>query len=166
MTEQPPDLFCSDWCGLVWRLQLFSAVFFDRKEPIMLPRQRAKRAFTLVELLVVITIIGILIALLLPAVQAAREAARMSQCANNIKQLALGCLNHESHTKRFPTGGWAACWTGDADRGTDWRQPGGCVYNLLPFIEQRRCTNLGAGLSYGGIRRITTRRSASQTVNE
>jgi len=64
-----------------------------------------KRGFTLVELLVVITIIGILIALLLPAVQAAREAARRLQCTNNEKQLALGCLGHESATGRFPTGG-------------------------------------------------------------
>jgi prepilin-type N-terminal cleavage/methylation domain-containing protein len=105
--------------------------------------------FTLVELLVVITIIGILIALLLPAVQAAREAARITQCANNVKQLALGCLTHESVTKRFPTGGWGFAYTGDPDRGNDWRQPGGWLYNILPFIEQHALHDLGAGLPLG-----------------
>jgi len=89
-----------------------------------------------VELLVVITIIGILIALLLPAVQAAREAARQVQCTNNLKQIALGCLQHEERTGMFPSSGWGYKWTGDADRGVGRRQPGGWIFQILPYIEQ------------------------------
>jgi prepilin-type N-terminal cleavage/methylation domain-containing protein len=67
---------------------------------------RRKRGFTLVELLVVIAIIGILVALLLPAIQSAREAARRTQCVNNLKQIGVAVLNHESTKRYFPFGRW------------------------------------------------------------
>jgi len=99
--------------------------------------------FTLVELLVVIAIIGILIALLLPAVQAAREAARRTQCANQLKQIALGCLSHESAHRYMPTGGWEWRWVGDPDAGFGVSQPGGWFYNILPYIEQQAIFDMG-----------------------
>ena len=85
--------------------------------------QHKRRGFTLIELLVVIAIIAVLIALLLPAVQAAREAARRSQCVNNLKQIGLGVMNYESSNISLPPG------TKFQDLGT-W-----CMF-ILPFIEQ------------------------------
>lgn len=64
-----------------------------------------------------------------------------------MKQLALGCLNHESAMKRLPTNGWGFAWTGEADRGSGQRQPAGWIYNILPFIEEATLHGMGAGLS-------------------
>jgi prepilin-type N-terminal cleavage/methylation domain-containing protein len=96
-----------------------------------------RRGFTLVELLVVIAIIGVLVALLLPAVQAARESARRSQCQNNLKQIGVGFLNHESTHKFLPCAGWSCLVVGDPLLGAGRKQPGGWMYQILPFIEQQ-----------------------------
>ena len=105
-----------------------------------------RRGFTLVELLVVIAIIGILIALLLPAVQAAREAARRIQCQNNLKQLALSFQVHHDAQKQFPSSGWGWRWQGESDRGFGKGQPGGWAFNILPYIEQSALRDLTKGL--------------------
>lgn len=104
--------------------------------------RRFSPAFTLVELLVVITIIGILMSLLLPAVNAARETARQLQCKNNLRQLAIGMQNHATRNTWLPTGGWYN-WTGDPDRGFDRKQPGGWLYNVLPYVEQESLHDMG-----------------------
>jgi prepilin-type N-terminal cleavage/methylation domain-containing protein/prepilin-type processing-associated H-X9-DG protein len=100
--------------------------------------------FTLVELLVVITIIGILIALLLPAVQAAREAARRMQCVNNLKQIGLGLATYESTAGAFPMGVyWSSCPLGAANGKPDGTCGGrnGWTIGILPYIELQNTYN-------------------------
>jgi len=106
---------------------------------------RDRHGFTLVELLVVIAIIGILVALLLPAIQAAREAARRTQCGNQLKQLGLAAQNHVNAHGFFPSGGWGDMWVGSPDLGAGKNQPGGWPYQLLPYLEETLRRNAGRG---------------------
>src|SRR5262245_33762589 len=90
----------------------------------------ARTGFTLVELLVVIAIIGILVAFLLPAIQAAREASRRSQCQNNLKQIGLAVQNHHDARRAFPMGrdGWK-------QKAVSW------AFFLLPYMEETAIYN-------------------------
>lgn len=94
-----------------------------------------RKGFTLVEILVVIAIIGILMSLLFPAIQQAREAARVTECNNNIKQLSLGALHAEAVDQTFPGGGWGRKWIGDPDNSLGYQQPGSWYYSILPYVE-------------------------------
>ncbi len=96
---------------------------------------RALRGFTLVELLVVIAIIGVLMSLTLPAIQGARETARMTECMNKMKQLGTATSNYRSTWKQFPTGGWGPTWVGMPPYQME-KQPGGWIYQLLPYTEE------------------------------
>lgn len=111
----------------------------------MLVKRRNKspsRGFTLVELLVVIAIIGILVALLLPAVQAAREAARRMSCGNNLKQLSLACHNYHDTYKKLPPTTYDGQYSTNS-RGYSW------ITKVLPFIEQQPLYD-GIGINLGG----------------
>ncbi|MCE5268759.1 MAG: DUF1559 domain-containing protein, partial [Planctomycetaceae bacterium] len=100
------------------------------------PRSRYRRAFTLVELLVVITIIGTLMSLLMPAVQSAREAARRNTCLNNQKQLATAMLNFEAHRHCFP-GYVNPLQMVNSVAGSTITIPVAWVVPLLPYLEHR-----------------------------
>lgn len=101
----------------------------------MRTRLEARQGFTLVELLVVIAIIGVLVALLLPAVQAAREAARRMSCSNNIRQLALAMHNHHDTTGQFPVNQGGNQQYNSNNTGRSW------ITDILPYMEQNNLYN-------------------------
>lgn len=120
-------------------------------------RSCGQKGVSLVEVLVVLAVIGILIALLLPAVQAARESGRQTACKNNVKQLALAMQGHLNTYRQYPSNGWGHAWVGDPDRGSGKRQPGGWIYQLLPYVEQSGLRQMGRGQPAAEKRQQATR---------
>lgn len=110
------------------------------------PAISRRRAFTVTELLVSIAIMALLVALLLPAVQASREMARQTECRNHLRQMGLAVQNFESANGFYPSNGWGFLWIGDPDRGAGPRQPGGWIYQLLPYMDGDALVALGRGL--------------------
>jgi prepilin-type N-terminal cleavage/methylation domain-containing protein/prepilin-type processing-associated H-X9-DG protein len=100
------------------------------------PISNRSTAMTLIELLVVIAIIGVLLYLLLPAVQASRERARRTTCQNHLKQLAAAAHLHLDTHRFFPSGGWSGNYMADPNRGYGRDQPGGWLFSLLEYIEE------------------------------
>lgn len=117
---------------------------YMQKQKLITNAANGSSGFTLVELLVVIAIIAMLVTLLIPAVQSAREAARNLHCKNTLKQISLSALNYESANGHFPGDGWGWRWTGDPDRGSVDEQPGSWLYRVLPFTEAKEIWSMAS----------------------
>ena len=100
------------------------------------PTVTARQGLSLIELLVCLAIVGAVVSLLLPAVQAARESGREVSCQNNVRQLALAAHNHESSYRYLPSTGWGYSWVGMRDRGAGKQQPGSWLFAVMPYCEQ------------------------------
>lgn len=109
---------------------------------------RRRCGFTLVELLVVIAIIGVLVGLLLPAVQAAREAARRTQCINQLKQMGLAIQNYNSAFNEYPTGGTEP-WHDQGDADSRYGKGYGWMVQILPYVEDAVLQNVSKGYGQG-----------------
>ena len=118
-------------------------------------------AFTIIELLIVIVIVAMLLTLMAPAVQHVRESARDMDCSNRLRQIGIAIHAHEQAHKILPTNGWGYEWIGNPNRGFRRTQPGGWVYNILPYMEQSSVRDLGRGMVAGS---STQKKAALQMV--
>lgn len=104
-----------------------------------------RHAFTIVELLVSLGIIGLLLSLILPAITQVRSSARQTRCQNHLHQLGVAVHSFEAVHRFYPSNGWGFLWMGDPDRGVGPKQPGGWVYQSLRFLEAQPLAVLGQG---------------------
>src|SRR4249920_540671 len=105
----------------------------------------SRQGLSLIEVLIVIAVIGLLIQMALPAIQAAQEAAYRTHCQNNLRQLGMAAMHHHEIAKFYPSNGWGWSWVGDPDRGYGRRQPGSWAFSILPLIEEKNVYTTAAG---------------------
>lgn len=110
------------------------------------PMTHCRMAVTVIELIVVTAIAAGLMSLLLTAMQSARESSRKMKCQNNLKQIGIALLGHEAAFNRYPSNGWGYLWIGEPERGSGVQQPGGWIYNVLPFLEQQSIHDIPLGV--------------------
>jgi hypothetical protein len=101
--------------------------------------------------LIAISLVTAMTAILLPAIQSARESARMTGCRSNIAQLSKGMIEHETFHGYFPSGGWSPAWLGVAERSGDASQPGGWAFGVLPYIDEIGVRNSVADVPTAGM---------------
>lgn len=123
-----------------------------------------RHGFTLLEFLITITVISLLLALLLPAIQSARESGRRAQCQNNLKQIALALLVYHDSNGTFPCGGWGHEWVGVPERGVGREQPGGWIYCLLPHLDNASLHDLGSDATGDAATELYSRRLQTPVV--
>ncbi len=103
--------------------------------------------YSLIDTLMVMAILGLLLQLLLPAVQATRESARRMQCSSRLRQIGLAFHAHQQAKGHYPSGGWHFHWVGEPERGTGPSQPGSWAYNLLDYVGESELRRIGSGLT-------------------
>jgi prepilin-type processing-associated H-X9-DG protein len=108
-------------------------------------QRRHHSGFSLVDLVVVVVVLCALAAIALPGIQSLRESSRRTQCSRQVQQIAVAWLNHESVQGHLPAGGFGWDWVGDPDRGYGTDQPGGWVYNILPYLGHAALHDRGTG---------------------
>lgn len=105
--------------------------------------RRSPQGVTLLELLIVIALLGLLLQIMIPAVQASREAARRHVCRSHLRQIAMATQLHHDTYGHFPSAGWHYTWIGEPERGTGPEQPGSWIFNLLGFLEYQALRDAG-----------------------
>lgn len=118
------------------RWTVYVGLVHDALTSELTPNNPPRPAFSLIELLVALSILTIAVGIVMPTVQHSRETARRLSCQSNLRQLGHGIQIHAEVYRHYPSNGWGSRWVADASRGTGINQPGGWIYQVLPFIEQ------------------------------